>query len=293
MQCHILLTLCLIIGASAANAGGGWVSAPGAGYLQSGISWKDQPGAQRRDTEGQRYVALHHLNHTLSFAFLSGQVGLPSRLEASFSLSYLWASERFDDAAEEPDITFQGFSDLWVGLKYQVRPGAWPAAVELAVRLPNLYDNRQKDATGQLSRDLALRGHLSRSFGRFYGSGMAGFKWREGAPANQLVYGLELGGRPWSGPLAHRLGLKLALDGMASVGDDSRSTFPRDRFSGLTLDRGNHLFNFNRASLLSLQGSLACDLARSWSIQTGLGHTVWGRSIEIYHELFAQLGRTF
>ena len=292
MGCRIALTFCLILSASAVNAGGGWVSSPGAGYLQSGIAWKDQPGAQRRDIEGQRYVALHHLNHTLSFAYLAGQVGLYSRLEANFSLSYLWASERFDDAAEEPDITFQGLSDLWVGLKYQVRPGVWPVAVELALRLPNLYDNKGKDPTGQLGHDLALRGHLSRSFGRFYGSGMAGFKWREGAPANQLVYGLELGGRPWSGPL-RRLGLKLALDGMASAGEDSRSTFPRDRFSGLTLDRGNHLFNFNRASLLSLQASLAYDLARPWTVQAGLGHTIWGKSIEIYHEVFAQLGRTF
>lgn len=269
------------------------MSAPGDGFLQSGISWKDQPGAQRRDVEGQSYVALNHLNHTLNFAYLSGQIGLYSRLEASFSLSYLWASERFDEAAEEPDVTFQGFSDLWVALKYQVLPGAWPAAVEVAARLPYLYDTLEKDPTGQLSRDLALRGHLSSSFGRFYGSGMAGFKWREGAPANQLVYGFELGGRPWSGPLAHRLGLKLALDGMASVGEDSRTTFPRDRFSGLTLDRGNHFFNFNRASLLSLQGSLAFDLARAWSLQSGYGHTLWGKSIEIYNELFVQLGRTF
>ncbi|MBI2502325.1 MAG: hypothetical protein HYW07_03725 [Candidatus Latescibacteria bacterium] len=269
------------------------MSAPGEGYLQSGTSWKDQPGAQRRDIEGQRYVALHHLNHTLSFAYLSGQVGLRSRLEAGFSLSYLWASERFDDAAEEPDITFQGLSDLWVALKYQVHPGAWPAAIEVAARLPYLYDNRGKDPTGQLSRDLALKGHLSRSFGRFYGSGMAGFKWREGAPANQLVYGFELGGRPWSGPLARRLGLKLALDGMASVGKDSPRAFPRDRFDGLTLDRGNHFFNFNRASLLSLQGNLAFDLARAWSVQAGFGRTIWGRSIEIYREVFAQLGRTF
>lgn len=293
MRCRTALTFCLVLSASAANAGGGWVSAPGAGYLQSGISWKDQPGAWRRDTEGQSYVALHHLNHTLSFAYLSGQVGLYARLEASFSLSYLWASERFDEAAEEPDLTFQGLSDLWVGLKYQVRPGAWPAAVEVAARLPYLYDNRGKDPTGQLSRDLALKGHLSRSTGRFYGSGMAGFKWREGAPANQLVYGLELGGRPWTGPLARRLALKLALDGMASAGEDSRTTFPRDRFSGLTLDRGNHLFNFNRASLLSLQGSLACDLARAWGIQTGFGHTLWGKSIEIYNELFVQVGYIF
>ncbi|MSR82923.1 MAG: hypothetical protein EXS58_08350 [Candidatus Latescibacteria bacterium] len=117
MECQTALTFCLILGASAASAGGGWVSAPGAGYLQSGISWKDQPGAQRRDIEGQSYVALSHLNHTLSFAYLAGQVGLYPRLKASFSLFYLWASERFDDAAEEPDITFQGFSDLWVGLK--------------------------------------------------------------------------------------------------------------------------------------------------------------------------------
>ncbi|MCC7263503.1 MAG: hypothetical protein IT369_13380 [Candidatus Latescibacteria bacterium] len=282
-----------MLGASAARAGGGWVAAPGTGYLQSGTSWKDQPGAQRRDREGQRYVALNHLNHTLTFAYLSGQVGVYKRLEAGFSLSYLWASERFDDDAEEPDITFQGASDLWLGLKYQVHTGPWLAAVEVAARLPYLYDNHQKDPSGQLGRDLALKTHLSHSFGRFYGSGMAGFKWREGAPANQLVYGLELGGQPWSGPLTHRLGLKLALDGMASVGDDSRSTFPRDRFSGLTLDRGNHLFNFNRASLLSLQGSLAFELARTWSLQSGYGHTLWGKSIEIYHELFVQLGRTF
>lgn len=285
--------LCLILIASSAGAGGGWVSAPGHGYLQAGFNWKHQLGAQRRDTEGKSYEALNHLSHDFRFAYASGTAGLYPRLEASFMLSYLWASERFDEAAEEPDGYFQGFSDMWVGLKYQVRPGAWPMAVEAVARLPYLYRRKVKDPTGLLNRDLALKGYLSHGFGRFYTAAMAGFNWREAAPANQLVYGFEVGGQPWSEGVGGRMSFNLGLNGLASVGADRPSTFPRDRFSGLTLDRDGHFFNFNKASSLRLQLSSGYALTPAWSAQAGLGYFVWGRSIEVYTDLYAQLGYTF
>lgn len=283
----------LVLVAPPVNAGGGWVSNPGHGHLQGGFDWKPQSGAQRRDIEGKRYEALNHLSHDFHFAYASGSVGLYPRLEASFLFSYLWASEEFDEAAEEPDGYFQGLSDLWVGLKYQVRQGAWPMAVEAVARLPYLYARKVKDPTGLLNRDLALKGYLSHGFGRFYCSGMAGFNWREAAPANQALYGFEVGGRPWSGGMGDRISFTCALAGLASIGADRPSTFPRDRFSSLTLERDGHFFNFNKASSLRLQFSSGCAFTPAWSAQAGLGYFIWGRSIEIYTDLYAQLGYTF
>ncbi len=283
----------LILVAPPAGAGGGWVSEPGHGYLQGGFNWKPQSGAQRRDTKGESYEALNHLTHDFRFAYASGSVGLDPRLEASFLFSYLWAGEEFDETAEEPDVYFQGLSDLWVGLKCQVRPGAWPMAVEAVARLPYLYERKVKDPTGLLNRDLALKGYLSHGFDRFYCSAMAGFNWREAAPANQVLYGFEAGGRPWHGDLGERLSLRLALDGLASVGSDSPSAFPRDRFSDLTLERDGHFFNFNKASFVRLQFGSSYSLTPAWNAQVGLGYFIWGRSIEVYTDLYAQLGYTF
>lgn len=283
----------LVLLASPAVAGGGWVSPPRHGYLQAGFDWKKQLGAQRRDTEGARYEALNHLTHDLQFAYAAWSGGLVPRFEASLALSYLWASERFDDKAEEPDVRFQGFSDMWVGLKCQVRPGAWPVAVETVVRLPHLYKRKVKDPTGLLNRDLALKGYLSHGSGRLNGTAMVGFKWREAAPANQMLYTFEVGGRPWSGGMRGRTTLGLAIDGLASIGADSPSTFPRDRFSSLTLERDGHFFNFNRASSLRLQLSSSFDVTRTWSVQAGVGRFLWGRSIEVYTDRYAQLGCSF
>jgi len=87
--------------------------------------------------------------------------------------------------------------------------------------------------------------------------------------------------------------LRLALDGLASVGSDSPSAFPRDRFSDLTLERDGHFFNFNKASFVRLQFGSSYSLTPAWNAQVGLGYFIWGRSIEVYTDLYAQLGYTF
>ena len=285
--------LYLILIVSSADAGGGWVSEPGHGSLQCGFDRKSQLEAKRRDTEGRLYEALNHLTHDFRFAYASGQIGLSPRVEAGILLSYLWASERFDAAAEEANAYYYGWSDVWVGLKYQVRSGAWPVAMEAVARLPYLYKNRDKDPTGLLNRDFALKGHMSHAFSRMYFSAMAGFKWREAAPANQIIYTFEVGGHPLAGKVGRRMSLKFLLDGIDSIGSDSPSTYPRDRFPGLTLETGGHFFNFNRASSLYLQVSCGYTITPSWNAQVGLGYFAWGKSIVVYIDPFAQVGYNF
>lgn len=277
----------------AVDADDGWVSKPGHGCLQFGFNRKYQLGAKRRDIDGKVYQALNHLTYDFRYAYVSGQVGLYPRVEANVLLYYLSASERFDAAAEEADAYYHGFSDVWLGFKYQVHQGAWPIAVGTVVRLPYLYTNKDKAPTGLLNRDLALKGYLSHDFGRMYFSAMAGFNWRESAPANQIIYAFEVAGRPGFGEVGSRMRLKFLIDGAASVGSDSPSTFPRDRFPGLTLETGGHFFNFNKATFIHPQVSFSYSITPVWNAQVGFGYVAWGKSAVVFTNLYAQLEYTF
>lgn len=279
-------------------AGGGWTDEPGHGGVRIGFNTKVQPDAKRLDTEGEIYQSLYSLTFDFRYLYLSGDVGIIKGLEASWLFTYLWASETVDSTSEDPSRYYDGLSDFWLGAKYQILSGEYPVAIGASIRLPYLYEASSTingfpttEVPGLLKRDYEVDLYASHSFtSELYGSAMAGFKFREGSPANQITFNVEAGGTlPF---IDHRLFAKLCLDGVASIGgpDPYRST---DRFSGYTTERGTHAFDFNNASYMRPQIVLAYSVPPSVDLSAGYAYTIWGHSAVVYHDILFQVGYTF
>lgn len=294
----VLVALALLFSAPALRAGGGWVREPGSGGIWIGYNWKYQPDAQRHDTEGDLYRSLFNMTHDYRFLYLSGEFGIVPGLEGTCLFTYLWASEMVDSTSEDPSRHYHGFSDMWLGLKYQLWGGAFPTAVSATVRLPWLYEaasvrNGQllTEIPGLLERDYDLNLFISHSFDAGpYASASLGFRFKEGAATHQILTGAEFGGAL---PFADdRIFAKVALEGVFSVGQ-SRPTTSRDRFSGLSLERGTHFFNFNDASYVRPQIGLSCRVIDGVDIGAGYSYIVWGHSTIVYQDILVQLGYSF
>jgi hypothetical protein len=293
-----LVTLLFMAWPLAARAGGGWVDDPGHGGVRLGFDWKYQPGAGRLDTKGEPYRSLYSMTHDYRFLYLSADVGVYPGFEASMLVTYLWADEMVDSTAEDPSRHYHGPSDMWVGLKYQVLSGAFPTAIGASVRLPYLYESQsfhgtQKttNITGLLERDYDFTAAVSHSFNDdLYGSLTGGFRIKEGAATNQITMLAECGGT--LPVLDRRLFGKIAVDGAFSVGEPDEST-SRDRFDGLSLERGTHLFDFNDASYLRPGIELGYRITDRLGVSAGLSYIVWGHSTVVYRDVLIQAGYSF
>lgn len=279
-------------------AGGGWVDEQGKGSIRIGYDWKPQVGALRRDIEGNLYNALFNTSHDYRFLYLSGDVGIVPRLEGSLVLTYLWAWEIVDSTSEEPSQIYHGASDMWVGLKYQLLDGAFPVAVGGTVRLPYLYEasstrNGQPltNVPGLLGHDYELSVAVSHSITpRLYATAMGAFRLREGASANQLIYGVDGG---YTLPmLDDRVTVRACIDGVASVGEPREST-SFDRFPGYRTERDGHAFDFNNASYFRPQVGLNVRVLPGIDVGLGFAYIVWGHSTVVYRDILAQIGYTF
>lgn len=293
-----LVTLLLVVSAQAMYAGGGWVEEPGHGNIRVGYNWKLQPDALRRDIEGELYTSLFTMTHDYRFLYLSGEVGILPGLEGSLLVTYLWAAETVDSTAEDPSRFYDGPSDMWVGLKYQLWGGDFPTAIAATVRLPYLYEGSSvrnghvlTEVPGLLGRDYELSAAVSHSFdSRIYASLGSGFRLREGAATNQILLVAETGGKlPF---LDDRVSVKLGVDGAFSVGEPEPST-SKDRFSGLTLERGSHMFDFNDASYLRPQVGISVQVLPEIDVSAGYSYIVWGHSTVVYQDFLVQLGYSF
>lgn len=291
-----LLLLCGCVGS--ALAGGGWVKKPGEGVVRIGFNWKWQPDALRRDTKGELYQSLFNMTHDYRFLYLSGEYGIVEGLECSALLTYLWAAERVDSTSEDPSRFYHGPSDMWFGLKYQIVAEEFPMAVGAVVRLPYLYEamsvidgHPQTEIPGLLGRDYELNFSVSHSFNNdLYASTTAGFRFRDGAATNQILWQAEVGGRP--PVLDGMLFAKLGIDAVFSVGEPDPST-SKDRFSGKTLERGTHYFDFNDASYIRPQLGLAVKFTPELELGLGYSYIVWGHSTVVYDDFLVQLGYSF
>ncbi|HET7153682.1 MAG TPA: hypothetical protein VFJ29_07930 [Candidatus Kapabacteria bacterium] len=283
-----------------AFGGGGWVDAPGEGWLRLGYDIKHQPDGMRRDVNGIPYQAEYTLTHTYAFAYLAGDVGILPGLQGSFLVQYLWAAERVDPTDEDPSRFYRGFTDMYAGLTYQLWAGEYPTAVGLNVRMPYLYQagsyiNGQPatNISGLLNHDYDFTVASSHSFNNgAYVSAMGGFRYREGAFAHQILGEAEVGDRPSYAFLDNRLFLKAAFDGAFSIGSDLAPEYTTDRFLSPGLD-GSHFFDYNKASYIRAMLVAAVDVMPKTTIQGGIIWDLWGISIDIYHELFAEVGYNF
>jgi hypothetical protein len=294
-----LVTLLFILASAAPLlAGGGWVAKPGHGGIRIGYDWKFQPGALRRDVRGDLFRSEFSLTHDYRFLYLSGDVGVLPGFEASALLTYLWADESVDASSEDPSWHYHGPSDMWLGLKYQVLDGDYPTAIAANVRLPWLYaaasiHNGQKltNITGLLDRDYEINASVSHSFNDdLYGSLTGGFRLREGAITNQILFLAETGGTlPM---LDRKIFGKIVVDGALSVGEPEEST-SRDRFDGRTTVVAGHPFDYNNASYIRPGIELGYKITPDLGVSAGLSYIVWGHSIDVYREVLLQAGYSF
>lgn len=278
-------------------AGGGWIDQPWSGGVRAGFDHKYQPDAIRRDENGNPYTSLHDLIHDYRFAFVTGDVGLPAGFELDAVVTYLWAQELVDTTSEDPSRIYHGFSDMYVGVKYQLLSGAFPTAVGFSVRLPMLYQSSSTlngqlltNIPGLFTRDYDLTAYCSHSFdAQWYASLQSGFKLREGAFAHQITFAMESGYR--LPVLDNRFLVQAVIDGAFSVGGPGYAS-SLDRFQP-TQEFPGHFFNYNNASYVRPTLAVNADIIKHLSASFGVSLIAWGINVDVYHEFFVQTGYAF
>jgi len=276
---------------------------PGRGDIQLGFSrktasssWDASGDAFGNTTTVGGKLVPHY--HDFRYAYVSGEIGLHQRLSARFLVTWLHGLEGAHQDLEKNT----GWSDAWVGLKYNVSRGNWPMAVAATTRTPALYDlpgtynrylfdssgNRRgvsPEWRGVLKRDYTMSYIVSHSFrDRGWFSLESGYTWREGAPADQIPFSGEAG---W--PLSWRgAAVKGSLTTVISLGNDSPAQ-PDDRFRA----RADGTFNFNDASMMKGSVSLIVPLQHRVDVEIGYSQWLWGRSARRYREPYASVGYRF
>jgi hypothetical protein len=299
----LALVVVLLTGfAGDALAGGGWVPDPGDGYASLGYSRKtahqswNANGLPFDNVSGSPPVAAHH---DFRYGYLSGEAGVVRNVSVLWLMTYL-------DGFEGPHGNMErnrGLSDAWFGAKYAVRRGGWPVAVGATVRTPFFYDvigpytrhlynddgeevSLSPEWRGILKHDLTLYGAVSRSIagGRGWASFDAGYRFRQGAPADEFPMNADLG-YPLPVSFANTR-FKLGVNFVHSLGNETPRE-PDDRFGG------NATFSFNDASMLRVAGSFVADVTGPLTAEVGYAQWVWGNSARRYKEPFFALGYNY
>ena len=309
----------LLLAATQVWAGGAWVPEPGKGSIQWGYSRKT--GHQIWDDQGNGFIKKNAAGklptlHDFRYGILSGEVGLHKRVSGTFLFTYLWG---FEGAKPNQEENF-GFSDAWLGAKFQVKNGTWPQALRASWRTPFMYDqqgpyqrhlysvkhdaaNLAKLEAGQtvadtvsfvmnnpewrgiLRNDLAFLYSVSHSFHRFPGwmSLEAGYNFRQGGPSDDIPVNFELG---YTFKVkSYTPHLKLSGNLVKSVGNNSKSD-PHDRFNF----PASIPFDFNDASMFRGGLSLLWPVD-NWFLEVGYNQWLWGRGAFQYKEPFFGITR--
>ena len=299
----VLIVAALLAFPAAGFCGGAWLPEPGKGDVQLGFSRKTASTSWTPNGDvfsnlttvaGRGRVVSYH---DFRYAYLSGELGLLSRLSARFLFTYL-------DGYEGPHFDLEknaGFSDAWLGLKFGLTKGDWPQALAVTTRTPYLYDqpgaynrylfdaqgNRRgvsPEWRGLLKRDYTASYLLSHSYreGRGWFNVETGYTWRDGAPADQVPLWTEVGyPLPW-----HGFALKGSVFAVRSLGNDSPRK-PDDRFGSSATT------NFNDASMAKAGLGVIAPLGKRVALELGYNQWLWGRSARRYREPYLSLEYTY
>jgi hypothetical protein len=292
----------LVVSSGLAAAGGAWVPKPGDGYVYLGFSRKTAGSSWRPSGEAYDNVSASTGKisyHDFRYIYLTLEVGLVKNLSLTATPTWLYGLEGPKDDYEKNT----GLSDAWVGLKYQVRGGAYPMAAAVNLRTPYFYDlpgpyNRHLfDSDGEfrgvspewrglLKHDFSVGYLVSHSFAEYraWWNLGAGHTWREGAPANQFYADADVGyPLPFGG-----LHVKAASHLEVSLGQESPRQ-PDDRFGSSANN------NFNKASYWKLGAAVLVPFGnkKEWALEVGYNQWVWGRSARRYKEPYISVGRSF
>lgn len=294
--CTGWLALAIVLVASAAHAGGAWVPPVGEGDFQLGYSVKTADASW--DPHGNTRVSRSW--HIFRYVYAGGEVGMARDLSFRYLVLYL-------DGLEGPRRDMEhnaGFSEAFLGLKYQIHDGTWPMAVALNVRTSYLYDepgtydrhlfdeNGEVDGVssewrGLLGEDYGVSFLISRSL--FEGEGWAnlevGYNYRTGNLSDEVPFYVEAGyPLPWNS-----LVLKGSYRWVQSVGNHSLDRQPDDRFGCSPRNC------FPNASMMAVGGSVFRRFGAEgkWWAEAGFNQWIWGRSARKYEEPFLTIGRRF
>jgi hypothetical protein len=300
----LLLSAAAAASAAAQTTWSAWAPSPGHGYVQLGASRKT--ASTSWDTGGDVYQNTTKQNgktvisyHDFRYGYLSGEVGVLKNLSASFLFTYLYGLEGPHGSA----IRNVGFSDTWLGLKYQVHHGDYPMAVAFSYRTPFLYDlpgpysrylydsngnirANSPEWRGLLKHDYTFAYVASHSYdnGRGWLNFNVGYTFRQGAPADQIPVWLQ-----GAYPLPF---LGAAIQGdvlyVRSLGNDSPAQ-DDDRFKASPTN------NFNNASIVRGGISIFVPFGhkKDYWLSVGYNQWLWGRSARRYREPYLSVGRKF
>lgn len=299
--------------------GGAWVPKPGDGYIQMGFSRKTADRVW--DAKGGELIIKNASGdthyHDFRYGYLTGEVGVFKNVSTTFVFTYLWGFEGYRLTHLEKNF---GFSDAWIGAKYQIKEGDWPMALRMTMRTPFLYNQpgpytrhlhhdgsyrlpgggsvvpdttffvmSHPEWRGLNKKDLTLAYAVSHSFHKFSGWMVLdmGYTFREGAPADEIpVYG-EFAYLLPLGTVAPHVKVSGAL--VKSVGNNSPAQ-PDDRFNFPPTST----YDFNDASMFRGSLSLLWLVQDGrWFAEVGYGQWLWGRGARKYKEPFLSVGRGF
>ena len=284
--------------------------------------------------------------HDFRYYYFQGYVGVCKNLELNWTLNFLEGREaqtrdpytgQLHTSMEEDGTmdTFavwelnSGFTDSWIGLKYQFRHGSLPIAIEVNSRIPDLYQQPGEPYTrynyqyllytyndvthdtsytlrdtvieagsewrGLNGRDFAFILHTGHSFfknGALYIQAFAGYNLRTNLHFHRTAYSDQL-----------LLGINGGYTIKMSDNFDLLPKFWLDYIGGLgnggqpTLDdrfyspyKNN---NFNNSKTFRAYLNLDLSYKKRLDIHAGLGKWIWGRGAVKYTEVFAQVSYTF
>lgn len=362
----ILITMLFLTIADTTYAGGPWVLGKGQADLSLGFSRKvgkerwsqfhlDPNGTPKNlnDDVDSFALVIPRANttvdgkfHDFRYYYFQGSMGICKNLELDWTLNWLEGREaqtrdpytgQLHTSTGENGIidTFavwelnSGFTDSWLGLKYQFRHGAWPMAVEINSRIPDLYqqpgeaytrynyqyllytyNDVEHDTTytvrdtvieagsewrGLNGRDFALVLHTGHSFfkdGALYVQGFIGYNWRRNLQFQRTAYSDQV---------------MIGINGGYNIKiNDKISLLPKFWFdyiggigNGGQPDVGDRFYspyknnNFNNSKTLRGYVNMDFIYKNRFDVQAGIGKWLWGRGAVKYTETFVQITYSF
>lgn len=272
--------------------------------------------------------------HDFRYYYFQGAVGLAKNLELNWTINWLVGREasrtnpKTGQLYQYPEQSGpnshyaiweinEGFTDSWLGLKYQFLHKNWPMAIEINSRFPDLYNQPGHEYTrynyqytsqtipngdtsyivkdtliepssewrGLNKRDFAALVHFGHSFfkdGALYFQGYGGYNIRQGAFADQVMFNVNAG---YTWRINNHLFIipSVLFDYIGGVGNGGQPDLT-DRFFSVYKN-----YNFNNSKAFRGYANLDVVIYNRFAAKIGVGQWLAGKGAVKYSEAFVQL----